>query len=253
MTIAVIAEKKEVSPSQGLKAMLERARPHIEDVMAKGYDPARLLRMAVLACNKNPKIYECSPASVLAAVIQCARLGLDPGSPLGGCAIVPFKKQAVFILQYKGMLQLAHRSPKVQHVQAHIVREHDSFSLERSSEGDKFVHLLNDRVGSDKPIGVYAVVYYTHGKCNIEYMTALEVEAIRLTAPGGEEGPWINNPDEMWRKTALRRLSKWLPLDPDAKAAVDGDGKPRELTDEGEIVDVEPVETATDRLRESLA
>ena len=38
---------------------------------------------------------------------------------------------------------------------------------------------------------------------------------MRAVSRSGGAGPWKQWPDQMWRKTAIRRLSKYLPLDAD--------------------------------------
>jgi recombination protein RecT len=49
---------------------------------------------------------------------------------------------------------------------------------------------------------------------------AEEVEDVKKSSKAGNFGPWKTHEDEMWRKTAIRRLAKYLPLSVEfAKAA----------------------------------
>jgi recombination protein RecT len=51
-------------------------------------------------------------------------------------------------------------------------------------------------------------------------MTKAEVEAIRKCSKAGNSGAWKDFYNEMAKKTAFKRLSKWLPLSPEVRDAI---------------------------------
>ncbi len=54
-------------------------------------------------------------------------------------------------------------------------------------------------------------------------MSKDEVEAIRKRSRSGSSGPWVTDWNEMAKKTVFRRHSKWLPLSPDLRDAIEKD------------------------------
>jgi recombinational DNA repair protein RecT len=68
--------------------------------------------------------------------------------------------------------------------------------------------------------GVYAVAVLNDGSPHFEWLWDEEIEAVKRQSKAGSFGPWKTHEDEMVRKTAIRRLVKYLPLSVElAKAA----------------------------------
>ena len=111
-----------------VKAQLQKAIPSTLTV-------DRLLRVAMTAIRTNPKLMECSQESLLACVMGCATLGLEPEPFLGQAYMVPYwnkKKrslEAQLIPGYRGYITLARRSGEVQSITAQVVYENDHFQL----------------------------------------------------------------------------------------------------------------------------
>lgn len=240
------------------KAFFDAQRDSIGRVLPKGVTPDRILAMAMLAMRENPKLQECTLKSLFGAVIQCAKLGLEPNNGLGHCFILPFnatKKRQVdgrwleektveaqFILGYQGMLELIRRSKAVGRVWTRVVYENDHFRALQGTE-ERYEHEPLFRGDRGEAVGVYACaelmgVITTDGKPAIqpEYMTMAEVRRIRDLSPGFQaairaaekfkralrpsDSPWVAHEDEMARKTVLRRLFKWLPRSAEMELAM---------------------------------
>jgi recombination protein RecT len=58
----------------------------------------------------------------------------------------------------------------------------------------------------------YAVATYNSGRCQYEVMTLAEINAIRARSRASASGPWVTDFVAMGRKTVLRRLCKFLPM-----------------------------------------
>jgi recombination protein RecT len=135
---------------------------------------------------------------------------------------VTVETQVQIIIGYKGMLDLARRSGQIVRIAAHEVCEGDEFRLAYGLD-EELVHrpAMSNR-GS--VIGFYSVAKLVGGGHCFEFMSTDEVNHIRdksaekNRAKKGSDGrpiisgPWADNYVEMGRKTALRRLFKYLPI-----------------------------------------
>lgn len=194
---------------------------------AVGLTAERVIRTALTAMRQNPDLMKCEPKSVIASLLQACEVGLSVSNTLGQAYLVPFNnarkgiKECTMIIGYRGFTQLAMRSEKVNPIQSFIVYENEPFELKGGSfPSISHTPLPPAQRGKNK-IGVYAVAPLKDGTSAHAFLWADEVEALKKRSRAGSSGPWITDPDEMWKKTAIRRLAKMLPLSTDfVKAAV---------------------------------
>jgi len=215
-------------PAASWVEILERNKEAFAQALPSvGLTPERVIRTALTAMRQNPELTKCEPKSVVASILQACELGLSVSNTLGHCYLVPFNntkkgiKECTMIIGYRGFTQLAIRSEKVNPIQTFIVYEKEPFAL----IGGSFPRIehtpLPPTTRGEKKIGVYAVASLKDGGSVYAFLWADEVEAIKKRSRAGASGPWITDPDEMWKKTAIRRLAKMLPLSTDfQKAAV---------------------------------
>lgn len=213
-----------VKTANTVAEMLEKNRGSLEQALARGVDVERLMRVCVSQIRKSPHLAKCKPASLAQAIMEAGRLGVEPGM-LGQAYLVPYGQECTLIVGYRGLIDLARRSGGVTKIEARIVYENDHFEVEFGSDA-KFSHrpdLFGDR---GKPIGVYAEATYAdeHATVQREFLTVADVEKIRASSKAGRRGPWVDHWEEMAKKTAVRRLVKYLPLSiEDARAISDAD------------------------------
>lgn len=171
----------------------------------------RIIRTEV---SKMPKLAECKPASLFGAVIQAAQLGLEPGSALRQCYLVPYGKECQLILGFAGMIALSARSGNVKAITPRAVFKGDKFSY-RFGIDEELTHVPADvdRTDADGLTHVYAVVVLADGTKVYDCMTRAEVEAIRKRSPAGKrsDGPWTTDYIPMAMKTVIRRVWKYIP------------------------------------------
>ena len=167
--------------------------------------------------RQNPSLHNCNPDSLVMACIDCAESGLLPDRNFGQAYIVPFKGQAQFMLGYRGMIQLAMNSDRIDSIHAAVVMDTDEFEVYQGTEL-KIVHRPDMKIdrATAKPVAAYAIAFIK-GARNPEFvvMSHSEVEAIRKRASSGNSPAWTGsqtNYNEMMRKTAIRRLFKTLPM-----------------------------------------
>jgi recombination protein RecT len=211
-------------PFQNLRTLLAR-----EDVIkevgraAPQYlTPARVIRVALTCVQKTPELQECDALSILGCLIQATQLGLELDGVLGQAYMVPFsnkktgRKEAQFLVGYRGLISLARRSGHVAYIAAHIVREGDRFEYRQGTKRYLEHCPLLGRPG--KPVAVYAIMKTAAGEYDWEVMSWEDVlaHAQRYSRAVGT-GPWQTSPEEMAKKTVLRRLLKRCDMCVEAK------------------------------------
>ena len=187
----------------------------------------RVLRVMITQCRKVPALLQCSQESVLSALMDCTRMGLEPDGRLAH--LIPYGKECKLIVDYKGLVDLAFRSGLVQSIHADVVCENDDFEY---SMGEIQRHKIDFRKPRGKVYAAYSRAALKNGATKCEVMGAEEIDGIRGRSKSGQSGPWKTDWNEMAKKTVFRRLSKWLPLSPEYRDAVDrDDDTPEELKD----------------------
>ena len=210
------------NPRNNIRALLEKSKAQIAMALPKHLTADRIIRVAMTSIQRTPKLLDCDPKSLIGAIIQSAQLGLEPDGVLGHAYLIPYGNQVQFIPGYKGLIDLARRSGQVVSIGSHVVYSNEKFSLKFGfDETLEHEPLAPSQRGDRK--GVYAVARLKDGSVHFEWLWSEEVEAVKtqsLKKMKRPSGPWIDNEDEMWRKTAIRRLAKYLPLSVEfAKAA----------------------------------
>ncbi len=115
----------------------------------------------------NKKLQECTIHSFLSALMDAAKVGQMPNSPLGRCFIVPYKLKGVptakFQMGYPGHIDLAYRTNQYRSIYAHAVYEGDEWSYCYGYE-KHLVHTPNpEGHGDQKPIFWYGVYRLKNG------------------------------------------------------------------------------------------
>lgn len=210
----------------------ESFRTAVAQVIPKHITAERYVRAAMTAMTRTPKLAECDETSFTRCLLQLAEYGLEPDGRRAhliprwnknmGCM------ECTLIIDWKGLAELVMRSGLVSALHADVVCENDDFDY------DKGV-IAHHKVDFKKPRGaayaVYAMCLMKDGTEKADVMSMDEVEAIRKRSQAGNNGPWVTDFNEMAKKTAFRRLSKWLPLSPEIRMAAENDD---------DVIDIEP-------------
>ena len=200
-----------------VRDMLERAGPNLALPAHVGADA--MTRAVVNSVIKTPKLLDCSIVSLHAAVSQAAELGLLPGDAAGMAYLIPFGKKVQFVAGYRGLLDLARRSGKVTAIYARVVHEADEFDYQYGLD-ERCTHKPSDADDPGPLTHAYAVAVLTDGSAQFEVMTRKQIEDVQAKSRAGASGPWKTDKAEMWKKSALRRLCKVLPMSPQLHTAV---------------------------------
>jgi recombination protein RecT len=228
----------ELVRSAGLQDQVAKALPNADDA-------SRFMRCVITACNKNPKLWDCTPASVASVILQAAQWGLMPDGH--HAHLIPYGNDATLQFDYKGILALVMRSGEVAHIHADIVCQNDKYRFNLGKVEEHVVDLSKDR---GEAYAVYAMVRFKDGETAAIQMSKAEVEAIRKASRSGSSGPWATYPMEMWKKTAFKRLAKWLPRLPrDVQEAIHKDN---EAEYGHRTVEGQPVQPAAEAVKEAV-
>jgi len=221
-------QRQQARPQDGIAAMLRDRWPQIQAVMPRHMSSERLFQLAVSSINHTPQLLEATPETILACVMKCSALGLEPSAVdgLGRAYILPYRNrkagivEAQFILGYKGMLELCRNSGELRSIEARVVHEGDVFEFEYGlNETLRHVPCAN----GGKMTHVYCVAKFKDGGHYIDVMTKDEVDAIRKRSKASQSGPWETDYEAMARKTVIRRAFPYLPVSVEAQEAAASD------------------------------
>lgn len=231
----VLKERK-----QKVSGLLERYTPQLAQALPKFLTPDKMMRVALTAMNKNPKLLECTQTSLIGSILTSAQLGLLPDEVLGEAYLIPFKNnranrmECQFMIGYKGLCTLAYRSGVVQSVQARAVFKGDEFEFEMGLN-ERLVHRPKGNKNPAEITHFYSIVRMKEGGYVMNVMTREEVEKIRNESANykfaykKEETVWGKYFEEMGCKTVLRRIMKYVPMSSEVMRAIGQD----ELADIG--------------------
>lgn len=177
------------------------------------------------AVTFNLDLLECDRGSLLRAAATAAELGLSMNPAMGECDILKVwnnrtrKYEAQCRPRVKGMMKLARNSGEITMINAQVVHENDFFEWELGLV-PKLVH-KPAKAKRGEMTHCYCVWKTTDGEVSFEVMDREQVYKIRgRTSSKNKEGqvvgPWITDEDEMWRKTVVKRSTKYMPLSAEA-------------------------------------
>jgi recombination protein RecT len=228
-----------------LKNYLEKGKKSLSAMIGNEKGAERLIRLALVANAKLPKIRDCTHESLLRSLIECAQLNLEPFTALQQCYIIPYEDrrkgitEAQFMLGYRGIVSLTARADIS--LDAHVVYENDEFECILGTE-KKLKHIPNWREDRGEMIAVYAVAQYKSGLIKFDIMNKSDVEKIRKRSKSPNNGPWVTDYEEMAKKTIVRRLAKYLDMNPEVKRAIEKDAATDTIDVDFDFVDIDTPE-----------
>jgi recombination protein RecT len=219
-------------PMDRFKQELVAREGHLRSLLPQSMSVDKFQGIVVAAVADNMDLLDCDRGSLLRACLNAAELGLSLNRNMGEADILKVwdgrmkKNVAQFRPRYKGLMKLALQAGEVLKIESRLVYEKDVFEVEEGIE-PRIVHKhgLSDR---GEMIGAYCVWKLKNGETQFEIMSKEEILSIRnrsssKTKEGVVVGPWKTDEAEMWRKTVVRRASKYMPLSTEAQRAVMAD------------------------------
>jgi recombination protein RecT len=202
--------------------------------------PERFVRVIMTAIQINPELAACERMSLWNAAMRCANDGLMPDGR--EAALVPFKGKVQYLPMYQGLLKKFRNSGEFKWVTAGIVYQGEEYEHFIDETGEHFRHVPSDEP-SPNIRRVYALATTIKGGSFIADLPLKDVNKRKaMSRATREDAPWKQWPEEMMKKTAIRVLSKLLPMSSDLDALM--------KRDEEALLGVESVEEARTQLAE---
>ena len=231
-------KSKSIRQISSVKELLvnDAAQGQLRAVAASHMNPERMMRIVSNALRTTPLLKECDPMSLLGGLMTCAAIGLEPNTILGHAYLIPFKntkKQNVevqVIVGYKGLIDLARRSGHITSISANIHYSDDELWDYEEGTDARLRHRPGP--GKGKKLHAYAVAKFRDGGHAFVVLPWDAIIARRDNSQGWKaavrfkstaSNPWFTHEDEMAKKTAIRSLSKYLPLSIEFMKAVELD------------------------------
>jgi recombination protein RecT len=215
----------------------ESSLQRIAMVSPKHVNPQMVLKQVGLAIQKTPNLEKVDPLTLLGGIMTATSLGLLPCTPLGEAHLIPFKNNKktndagrdvydlTFIIGYQGMLRLMYNSGLVKSIQAHVVSKQDvesgNFKYSYGTETKLFHQPTYIPTELEEIAFAYVHVDMGDGGQAFEVLPAEyllkkyrnESQAYKTAIKyKNHNTPWITHPEEMMKKTLIRRIFKRLPV-----------------------------------------
>lgn len=233
-----------------VRDMFEARKDEIAKAIPRGLDPKRFLRVALTTIQNNQKLLDCTPASLMACVLQASQWGLELDQVLGQAYLVPYGGKATLIIGYRGLLEMARRHPSIQSITARVVYERDKLNIEYGLN-PKLEHRPFLGVDRGEVDGAYCVWRLKDvADPEFVYMARHELDAIRERSRAADSGPWVTDFDMMCLKSVMRRASRFWPQSTDLGRAVAMDERQELGLDV--TYDIEPAPEPPKRLADAL-
>lgn len=212
-----------------VRQQIDQLKPEFAKTLPKHIEPDAFVRTVQTAIQLNPDLMNCNPRSLFAACMKAAADGLIIDGREAALVIRNVKvskkdekdrweKQAVYQPMVQGLMKLARNSGEIASIVSHVVYEHDTFSYVLGDE-ERIEHApASFDKDQGQPIAVYAIVKLKDGTAIREVMRKAAV--LNIAAQG--QNAYQYKPEsgknfaEWWRKTAIRRITKYIPRSSDA-------------------------------------
>lgn len=207
-------------------------KKQLMNVLPKTLTPDRLVRIAMTEIRMNPKLAECDPMSFAGAIMRCAQIGLEPSSERAHVYLIPFRNakfnrtECQVIIGYRGFLSLASQANI--YIESDVVYENDDFEFKKGLETKlSFCPCITGDRGNI--IGAYAMARVVTPNGSIihipEFMPKSDIDKIMMTSKSSHspESIWKKHYDAMARKTVIRKLFKYTPINAELDSAVNID------------------------------
>lgn len=156
------------------------------------------------------KAAESNPIALEYALINLASIGISLNPALKESYLVPRGGKICLDISYMGLVKLATDTGSIVWVQAEIVKKNDEFTY--NGVGQAPTHKMNPFSERGEVVGVYAVAKLSSGEFLSTIMSKAECDAIRdKSSQAAKSGPWQTFPEEMYKKTVVKRASKLWP------------------------------------------
>lgn len=205
----------EIKPQDEVRAGLAKLAPQLKIALPSSISVDKFLRVAQTAIAMNPALLKADRQSLYSACMILAQRSILPDNREG--SLVCFGDKVTPMIMIAGTMKLLRNSGELATIVAEPVYENDLFKYWIDSSGQNIEHkplMFGER---GKQIGIYAFAKTKSNEIYIEVMSMADIDAIKRTSrsANNDSSPWRTFPQEMQKKSILRRLAKRLPSSTD--------------------------------------
>lgn len=212
----------QLAPIDAIRVGLDKMTPNLALALPRHIPVERFKRVILTALNLTPDLLGADRRSLFNAATKAAQDGLLPDGREGALVIFKDFKSGKQLVQWIpmtfGLIKKIRQSGEIASIAARVVYKNEidqgrfKFVIEEGEE--RLIHepiLWGER---GEPMLAYATAKFKDGTVQHEPMTKADIMKARgaSKSSGKEHSPWNKWEDEMWRKTAIKRLVKYLPL-----------------------------------------
>jgi recombination protein RecT len=207
------------------RAMVAEYRNDFAMVLPSHVRPDTFVRVAQGALKRGRKQgnqYELeiaaknNPGAFMAALLDAARLGLEPGS--SEYYLTPRKTKGQLeilgIVGWQGYVELMYRAGHVSSVVAEVVHANDKFRFQPGRD-DVPEHEIDWDATDRGPLRLaYAYARMKDGSTSkVVVLNRAAIDRVKKSSQGADSdySPWKQHEEAMWLKSAVRQLAKWVP------------------------------------------
>lgn len=226
----------------------ERYLVQIKNFFADEKKALKFLSSVRSDIQRNPKLLECEPMTIVNSYMTMAQLGFLPSSVSGEAYVLPYNNskkegdswvkvlEAQFQMGYQGFVTLFYQAG-IEKITSEIVRKNDKFSLVNGELRHEIDLTLSNKERGEA-IGAYVKIVF-RGVENMRYMNAKDIlehaqKFSKSYDATGKYSPWnpANDPElNMWRKTVLKQMAKYLPKNEIINKAIELDNRDSIIAD----------------------
>lgn len=201
--------------------------PFLEQSGLSEADFKREVSFAVQIASSNPYLQKATPDSALKAILNVAQIGLTLNPVKKEAYLVPRWNSKLQVTEvcldpsYIGLIKLATDSGIVKSINCQVIYQGDEVEIDMSEEYTIKKHVPYFLTGKPKGniIGAYSIATLRDGSKHCEIMGREEIETIRDRSEGykaykdgkTKSSVWTSDEGEMFRKTVIKRHTKYLP------------------------------------------
>ncbi len=204
--------------------------------------------------QRNPRLLECTPQSIVNSYMIMAQFGFMPSSVSGEAYVLPYNNsksdgkggwlkvmEAQFQLGYQGLVTLFYQAG-VEKITAELVRKNDKFSYVNG----ELMHEIDLTMSNDERgerVGAYVKIMF-RGNESVKFMNIKDILAhgekfSKSFDIAGKYSPWNpENDPEGWmlKKTVLKQGAKLMPKNETINKAIDLDNQDSRISEVREMV-----------------
>jgi len=212
-------KKQEIAKLSPLQSIVVSAKKSFENSNEYQMNFNREANFALQILEGNAYLQKAKPESIRNAIVNVSLTGLTLNPVLKFAYLVPRNSKdglnVILDISYIGMIKLLTDAGSVKNIDCDVICENDKYDFRKGTES--YLKHSISLSGRGAPIGAYAIAYFRDGGCQFVVLNKEEIEKVRATSEswknetGRKYSPWETWEEEMWKKTALKRLFKLLP------------------------------------------